>query len=287
MLLLSAGLLALALRLEARRDLGAGLVADRAGHDSAPTRYATPLGLGLRLQRGPIIGWTLTIVLSALMFGSVVEAMNDLMADAGGSVADMLRGTGIDALLSLLVSMIAIITAVFAIQTSVSLRGDEATSILEPQLAGALSRTRWALGRLLIPLVGSAALLLLGGACMGAGYGSLVGDSGQAGRLALAALAYWPAVMVLVGISVALFGWIPRLAIPLTWGVLAAMWFVLIIGDALHLPDWLLELLPFSATPYQPLQPLRWTPLVVMTAVAATLIWTGLHRFTRRDVKPG
>ena len=41
----------------------------------------------LRLQRGPIIGWTLTIVLSALMFGSVVEAMTDLMADAGGTVA--------------------------------------------------------------------------------------------------------------------------------------------------------------------------------------------------------
>ena len=47
--------------------------------------------------------------------------------------------------------------------------------------------------------------------------------------------------MVFVGIAVALFGWLPRLAIPLTWGVLAAMWFVVLIGDALHLPSWLLE----------------------------------------------
>jgi ABC-2 type transport system permease protein len=287
MLLLTAGLLALALHLEARRDLGSGLLPDRAGPAGAPVRYANPLGLGLRLQRGPIIGWTLTVVLSGLMFGSVVEAMNDLMADAGGSVTDIMRGTGIEALLSMLVAMIAMITAVFAIQTSTSLRTDEATSILEPQLAGALSRTRWALGRLLIPIVGSAVLLLVGGACMGAGYGSLVGDSSQAGRLALAALAYWPAVMVLVGVSVALFGWLPRLAIALAWGVLAAMWFVLIIGDALHLPAWLLDLLPFSATPYQPLQPMSWTPLVAMTAVAALLVWVGLDRFARRDVKPG
>ena len=39
-----------------------GCCPDRAGpRVRAPARYATPLGLGLRLQRGPIIGWTLTI----------------------------------------------------------------------------------------------------------------------------------------------------------------------------------------------------------------------------------
>ena len=122
---------------------------------------------------------------------------------------------------------------------------------------------------------------------MGAGYGSLINDPGQTSRLALAALAYWPAVMVLVGVAVALFGWLPRLAIPLTWGVLSAMWFVVLIGDALHLPGWLLNLLPFSATPSQPLVSLTWTPLVVLTLVAGGLIWTGLDRFARRDVQPG
>lgn len=287
MLLLAAALLAVASRLEAQRDLGAGLLPERSGHASAAARYATPLGLGLRLQRGPIIGWTLTVVLSALMFGSVVQAMNDLMADASGQVADLLRGTGVDALLSLLVTMIAMITTVFAIQTSVSLRVEEANGLIEPQLAGALSRTRWVLQRLLIPMVGAAALLLIGGAGMGAGYGSIIGDSGQAGRLALAALAYWPAVMVFVGITVALFGWLPRLAVPLAWGVLAAMWFVVIIGDALHLPHRLLDVLPFSATPYQPFEQMSWTPLLVMALVAAALVWAGLYRFTRRDVQPG
>lgn len=93
--------------------------------------------------------------------------------------------------------------------------------------------------------------------------------------------------MVFVGVAVALFGWLPRLAIPLTWGVLAAMWFIVLIGDALHLPGWLLDLLPFSATPYQPFEPLTPAPLVVMTLVAAGLIWTGLDRFARRDVQPG
>ena len=286
LVLLAGVLLAVAAWLEARRDLGAGLMPERPGPAGAPARYGTPVGLALRLQRGPIIGWTATIVLCALLFGSVVEAMTNLLDDAGTTPA-MLGGTGVDALLSLLVVMIAMVTTVFALQSAVSLRADEASGIVEPQLAGALSRRRWALQRLLIPAVGAAVLLLVGGAGMGAGYGSLVGDPGQAGRLAFATLAYWPAIMVLVGVAVALFGWLPRLAIPVTWGVLAAMWFIVIIGDALHLPGWLLDLLPFSATPSQPYEPLTWTPLVVMTFVAAALVWTGLARFERRDVQPG
>ncbi|MGN8244468.1 ABC transporter permease [Cellulomonas soli] len=286
LLALTAVLLAVAARLEARRDLGSGLLPERAGPAGAPARYGRPLGLALRLQRGPIIGWGVTVVLTALLFGSVVESMTDLIDDAGSSVTAMVGGTGVDALLSLLVVMIALITTVFALQSAVSLRADEAGGTVEPQLAGALSRTRWALERLVIPAVGSAVLLLVGGAGMGAGYGSIVGDSGQTVRLAGAALAYWPAVMVLVGVAVALFGWLPRLAVPLTWGVLAGLWFVVVIGDALHLPAWLLDLLPFSATPAQPLEPLRWTPLVVMTLVAAGLVWAGIARFRTRDVQP-
>jgi ABC-2 type transport system permease protein len=284
---LTAVLLAVAARLEARRDLGAGLRPDRPGPAGAPARYSTPLGLALRLQRGPIIGWSATIVLCALLFGSVVQAMTKLLADAGSVATAVIGGTSVDALLSMLVLMIAMVTTVFALQSATMLRTDEASGLVEPQLAGALSRTRWAVQRLLIPAVGTAVLLLVGGACMGAGYGSLINDPGQTSRLALAALAYWPAVMVLVGVAVALFGWLPRLAIPLTWGVLSAMWIVVLIGDALHLPSWLLNLLPFSATPHQPLVSLTWTPLLVMTLVAAGLVWTGLGRFARRDVQPG
>jgi polyether ionophore transport system permease protein len=280
-------LLALSLRLAARRDLGSGLLPERAGHGSAPNRFARPVGLALRLQRGPIIGWTITMAVWALMFGSVIETMTDFMSDLSGPIAEIYRGTGVDALLSLLLVMIALLTTVFAIQTSISLRTDEATGIIEPQLAGALSRTRWVLERLLIPLVGSAVLLLIGGGLMGYGYGSTIGDTGQVWTLALAALAYWPAVMVFVGLAVALFAWLPRLSVALAWGVLVAMWFVVIIGDAMHLPTWLLDLLPFEATPYQPLEPFSWTPLVLMTLVAVAFTAVGLSRFRSRDIMPG
>jgi ABC-2 type transport system permease protein len=286
-IVLTALLLVAAGRIEARRDLGAGMINERSGKATAPARYANPVGLALHLERGPIIGWTLTVLLMSLLFGSVIDAMSTMMADANATVTAVMRGTGVPALLSLLVTMIAMITTIFAIQTTLSLRGDEATGIIEPQLAGAVSRTRWALERLMIPAVGSAVLLLIGGALLGVSYGASISQNGQVTTLALAALAYWPAVMIFVGIAVALFGWLPRLSVALSWGVLAAMWIVVVVGDALHLPSWLLDVLPFSATPYQPLEPMTWPPVLILAAVSAALCWLGLWGFARRDVQSG
>src|SRR5690606_37094417 len=108
--------------------------AERRGRAGAPVRYAHPLGLALRLQRGVLIGWTVTVVLAAAMFGSVIETMTDLLADADG--ASIVRGSGVAALLALLVSMLALMTTVLAVQSAVSLRADEASGLIEPQVAG-------------------------------------------------------------------------------------------------------------------------------------------------------
>jgi len=275
-----------ALRLEARRDLGAGLVADRPGPAHAPERWARPLGLSLRLQRGPIIGWSVAVLLSALLFGSVVDAMTSLLDDASSTMTDVIGGTGVDDLVALLVELVALVVSVFAVQTALTLRTDEAAGMAELQLAGAVPRVRWALDRLAIPAVGSALLLVVSGALLGWSYGASTGSGGHVGQLALAALAYWPAVMVLVGLAVALFGWVPRAAVAATWVVVGAMWVVVVVGPALQLPAWLVDALPFAATPAQPAEAFTWVPVLVLAAVAGVLAWLGVDKFRRRDVVP-
>jgi ABC-2 type transport system permease protein len=274
-----------ALRLESRRDLGAGLVADRPGPANAPARWARPLGLSLRLQRGPIIGWSITVLLAALLYGSVVDAMTSVVRDASGAMADVVGGTGVDNLIALLVELIALVVSVFAVQTTLSLRADEAAGMAELQLSGAIPRRRWAYDRLVIPAAGSALLLAAGGALLGWAYGASTGTGGHVGTLVLAALAYWPAVMVLVGVAVLLFGWVPRAAIAATWAVVGAMWVVVVVGPALRLPDWLMNALPFAATPSQPAEPFTWGPVLLLAVVALVLVVAGVERFRRRDVQ--
>jgi len=284
---LAACLLASAWHLETHRDHGAGLLPQRSGHAGAPHRYTSPLGLALRLQRGPILGWCVSVVVGGLLLGSVVTRMNRLLADAGPDSAAVLRGTGTAALIGLMAELVALMVAVFALQSATQLRTDEASGLIEVQLAGALSRTRWALERLLIPVAGAALLLAAGGALVGTAYGATISDPSQIVRIAGATLVYWPAVMVLVGLAVLVTGFVPRVALPVTWGVLVAMWIVSLVGDALHLSSWVLGVLPFSATPYLPAERLSWTPLAVMSAIGTLMMAAGLHRFTRRDIQPG
>ena len=88
----------LAVRLEARRDLGTGLVPERRGPAGAPrawyvARSGSRCGCSAaRSSAGPP-----PVDLGALLFGSVVQAMTDLLADGGGA-ANIVGGTGVEPL---------------------------------------------------------------------------------------------------------------------------------------------------------------------------------------------
>ena len=284
MLALAAFLLLVARTIESRRDLGTGLLPGRLGRAGAPAFLGSPLGLGLRLQGNAILGWTLAIGLSGILFGSLVESMTSLLDNAGGNVDALLRGSGVTALVSLLVSVMGLLTMVFALQSALTLRGEEAGGILEAQFAGAVSRRRWALERLLIPACGSALLLLLGGGLLGGVYGASISDASQAGALALASLAYWPAVMVYVGIAVVLWAFLPRLAVPISWSFVAATWFLTVFGEVFSLPRELLDALPFAATPYMPMESFDALALLGLAAAALLLLVIGVEGFARRDL---
>lgn len=285
-LVLTAVLLAIAHQVEARRDLGAGVLPQRPGPATAPARYGTPWGLGVRMERNVMIGWLVAGIVTGLVTGSVATAMTDLITDGGPSIDDLLRGTGVSALVALLVAMVALITAAFALQTTLSLRADEASGVIEPQLAGAVSRWSWAVQRLLIPVVWSAVILAVSGAVLGAVYGASINDLSQLWTITGACLAYWPSLMVLVGLAVFLWGWVPRSASPVSWAVMGVLWIITMFGEVFGLPEWIIEATPIAATPYLPYEQFSATPLLVMTGVALALTAAGLVRFVGRDVQP-
>jgi len=53
----------------------------------------------------------------------------------------------------------------------------------------------------------------------------------------------------------------------------------------LQFPDWMNNLSPFGHVPQLPAADMSWTPMLVLTVVAAGLIWLGLAGFRRRDLE--
>ncbi|OLF07510.1 ABC transporter permease [Actinophytocola xinjiangensis] len=272
--------------LVARRDHGAGLLAQRPGPERAARRLSSPLALALRLHRGSLTGWLVGMALGGLIVGSIASQIGEI-AD-NDQFRDMITKLGgqrglTDAFLSAEMAIIGVIVAAYGISATLRLRAEETGGRAEPLLATGVGRLRWAASHLTVALVGSALLAAVLGLFAGFAHGAAVDDFGQIGRVLVAALVQLPAVWVLVGITVAVFGLAPGLVLA-GWAALVVFLLLGQFGEILNLPAGLMDLSPFSHTPRLPGGDLTLTPLVVLTAIAAVLMVAGLAGFRRRDL---
>jgi ABC-2 type transport system permease protein len=133
-------------------------------------------------------------------------------------------------------------------------------------------------------LVGPVVILALAGLLGGVTYGVISGDvAEQVPRVLAAAMVQLPAVWVLTGIAMALYGLAPGL-VGLSWGALIACLVLGQLGQILQFPQWTLNLSPFTHTPNFPAQDIDFVPIVALLAIAIVLIGAGLIGFRRRDI---
>lgn len=164
------------------------------------------------------------------------------------------------------------------------LRGEETDGRAEPVLATAVSRPRWVTSHLLVAGVGGPVVLLANALGLGISASSVLGDVEMVPRLLGAALAHVPVLWLVGGVTVALFGVVPRAA-PLAWTVVVYALVVGALGDLLGLPDWMFNLSPYEHVPAVPAEDLTVTPLLALTVLAGVLVATGLAGFRRRDLE--
>ncbi|GIH14481.1 ABC transporter permease [Rugosimonospora africana] len=275
--------------LAARRDLGAGLVAAGSGPASAAARLRSPMALAWRLQRGALLGWAVGFAVVGVVVGSIGNGIKGLIGD-NATVSDVLtrlggRGGVIDAYLSTVLGMLGLVAAVYAVQAVLRLRSEETGLRAEPLLATRVGRIGWAVSHVAFAVLGSAGLLAVAGLLAGVTYGAEAGDlGGQLPRVLGAALVQVPAVWVLAGIAVAVFGLIPRLSVGGAWTVLGLSILIGEFGPLLRLNHWAVDVSPFAHVPRvlgatPEVQPLIW--LLAIAALAGVLGLVGLRR---RDI---
>lgn len=286
-----AALSAIAVALSSRRDLDAGLLPQRLGPPSAAPSLRSPLALAWRLHRGLLIAWLAGFVALGLVFGGIANGIGDILGDSEEMKKIFARvggaGAVTDAFLAATLGVLGIIAAGYAIQATLRLRTEEAAGRAEPLLATPVSRLRWLSSHAFFALLGPALAVLAGALAMGLVYGSVIGDvGGQVPRVLAGALVQLPAVWVLAGLAIAFAGALPRIA-GAAWGGLAVCLLLLLVGGAVQLDQWVMDVSPFTHLPHVPGSSVTVLPIAVLLAVAAALTAVGAAGLRRRDIPVG
>lgn len=263
----TASLVALAVVLVERRDVGRGMWAERTGAAHARSALLSPTGLVWRLQRGAFLGWTLGLVGFGLIFG----ALSDRIQGLEGAATDWYAAFGGDADLigaywASMMQIAGMAVAIYVVTLILRLHHDEAQGTLEPVLATAVSRSRWlaayaanaVAGATLLILVFALSMAITGGAALG-GTAPLLRD------LAGAALAQLPAIGVLAALVATVIVVLPRWSVGLSWLLVVFCVFVgPMFGPSLGLPTWLLDVSPFTHVPNAPATAITVGPVLLL-----------------------
>ena len=278
--------IALAYRLQARRDFGAGLVAAKPGNERAHARLKSPLMLALRLDRSSIIGWTVGVALSGALYGGLAKSVQDSLGDLPDEILAVLGGdpdTLMDGFFAAMALTNVLLIASYGILSVHRLAVDESSGRAEVILATAASRIRWMGSVVVTALTGATLATIATGALMGVTVSATLGESGYVRSLILAHLAYLPAVAVVIAIAALGFGIRPGLA-SVAWAFIGLGLFIGYFGEMMELPDAVMGISPFYHVGQVPLEDPDLGATLGLAAVAAAGIGLGLAWFRRRDL---
>lgn len=275
----AAGLAWFALWLNQARDYGTGLIRSRRGRASASGWLRSPLALAARLERGTIIGWTAALGFLGLMMGAVLANLDAQLA--GTAFEDFARrhgGSVGEVFFQFVLYVLAQVATAAALAAVLTLRGDETGGLAEPVLARPVTRLQWSAARWVVA-VGVGATVLVG-----VGLGAAL-SSGR-WKLAFTTIAYLPAALAMVGLALALVGWLPRIAVATSWTVLGLLVFLDLLAEFTVVPAVVIGYLsPFAATFSGLLSGRLPGTLALLTGLGLGLAALGLRGLQRRDLQ--
>lgn len=287
----------LALVVQDRRDVGAGIFAERKGRATASAWLGGAVGLALRLQRGALIAWIAAVLAGALLLGSLSGAMIDQLQTAGTGVTNALNeigggsggsggagGSMLQAFANIGAIFSGLLASAICVQGAMRLRQEEAASGLDNVLAGATGRARWLLSFVVVTAVGAAVSLVLGGLVAGA----VAGDKGGGFGTWFGAIVWeLPAVLVFLGIVTFVFAIWPGGTIGIGWAIFGLGAIFGLFGPLFGLPQWARNLAPFAHTPAVALPDPSYAGGWVMALIAVALVAASVYLFRMRDTRPG
>ncbi|MDJ0394621.1 ABC transporter permease [Rhodococcus sp. G-MC3] len=274
--------------LAGERDLGSGLVAERRGPATASASLGGVFGLAWRGHRGSLVAWTVGLGSIALVLGSAADGVGGQLGSSAAitDALDKFGGTSlVQSFLATAISILGIGAAAYSISSILRAHTEEDESIAESVLAGSVGRARWLSSHLVFAVFGPVVVMFVVGLAAGIAYGVAVGDVGSALPTVLgAALVQLPAIWVLTAAGTLLFGVAPRYS-SAAWALLVGCVLLGQVGSVVGLPQFWLDLSPFTHLPHLPGGQVTTRPLVWLIVLAAVTGVLGTFAFRMRDLR--
>ena len=273
--------------LSSRRDVGAGFLHPRLGPANASPRRSL-LALAWQLHRNTLLAWAAGFAMYGAVFGSFAKTASNLYTTNPQLVSLLANRSGntgpSDSFLTLVLTIFSEIAAVYAIMATLQMQSEETEARLDSVLATAVSRLRWAKCYVLLAAVGTAIVLAAFSLPAGLTYGLSIGNVGsELPRVLVATMAYLPAIWVIAGIAVALYGLVPKFTF-VSWGALLGIILLELLGNILQVNQSILNISPFTHVPKVLISGASLTPLISLVVVALALTIAGLLGFQYRNI---
>ena len=290
---------AAAYKLNAMRDLDQGFIPARPGKRDASPSMRTTFGFALRLSRKTILMWLILMFVLGASYASVIGDISTFVGDSpqyleilgmpaemAANLTDAMKNEMVQKyFMAFVTTMMTLVAVVPLLIVAMKPRSEEKEHRAEHILTRSTPRIKYLAGYTALAFVTSVLIQLA--TAIGI-YGTAVSLVGEANPFTLelllkAYLAYLPALWVMIGAAVLLTGLLPR-ASGAVWGFYGFVCFASFMGEVIGLPDWLLKLAPLKNVSQVLLVELNWTPLIVMTGIAAACTAVGFVFYRKRDL---
>ncbi|UOW01640.1 hypothetical protein [Agrococcus sp. SCSIO52902] len=283
---------ALVVALEARRELGRSLLAERRGRGAGTALLGwhpggAPLGLTGRLQRAASLAWLVVGAVIGAIAGRLAPVISEALAEnpALGRIVETLGAEGggdtEGLFLTALAGVIGVVASAAGMQAVLRLRHEEQAHG-ELVLATTVRRTGWLGSHLLLGALASLAVLAAFTIVTGASLAA--GGEERCEQLWRIALTHLPLVAVYLAVGAALVAFLPSTVAWLGWVLLIGL---LLVGDFAPLLgeawEWLENLSPFHWLANPLADDPDWTGSWWLLAIAAALLAAAAARFRARD----
>jgi ABC-2 type transport system permease protein len=289
-LALAAACIAIVFVLQASRDSGASLIAERPGRVTAPASLSSSLGLAWRLQWPTLVGWCA----GGAVFGLLAGILTKLIEQAASNdptlqqiLQKLVTGgqeSSTQILISIMFSLAGILAAACATQVVIRMRQEENLGTAELILASPVARARWLIDYLVLGTISIVVVLAVSAGVGALGIVATNNSGASAGDMFAAAAAQVPAALIYLGVLALVFVLLPGITIALGWTLVGIGVMFGVFGGLIGLPDWVRSISPFTHTPVPTAGATDWSGGLWMLFIAILTALIAVFLMRRREL---